>query len=131
VPTQTNKEQQMERVIHISTDNKIEVMEVEQIEYDTLYEAVNGLVELVSINEDIDMWLNEEGKVNGLEPNIIASLLYNKVFPNFDVIMGDVVITGGADDEGNTVGLSDASIIDIFAILQDAIDQASNYSVDE
>jgi len=121
----------MERVIHISTDNKIEVMEVEQIEYDTLYEAVNGLVELVSINEDIDMWLNEEGKVNGLEPNIIASLLYNKVFPNFDVIMGDVVITGGADDEGNTVGLSDASIIDIFAILQDAIDQASNYSVDE
>jgi len=127
VPTQTNKEQQMERVIHISTDNKIEVMEVEQIEYDTLYEAVNGLVELVSINEDIDMWLNEEGKVNGLEPNIIASLLYNKVFPNFDVIMGDVVITGGADDEGNTVGLSDQSIQDVMALIQDGINQAINY----
>jgi hypothetical protein len=127
VPTQTNKEQQMERVIHISTDNKIEVMEVEQIEYDTLYEAVNGLVELVSINEDIDMWLNEEGKVNGLEPNIIASLLYNKVFPNFDVIMGDVVITGGADEEGNTVGLSDQSIQDVMALIQDGINQAINY----
>jgi hypothetical protein len=126
VPTQTNKEQQMERVIHISTDNKIEVMEVEQIEYDTLYEAVNGLVELVSINEDIDMWLNEEGKVNGLEPNIIASLLYNKVFPNFDVIMGDVVITGGADDEGNTVGLSDQSIQDVMVLIQDGINQAIN-----
>lgn len=117
----------MERVIHISTDNKIEVMEVEQIEYDTLYEAVNGLVELVSINEDIDMWLNEEGKVNGLEPNIIASLLYNKVFPNFDVIMGDVVITGGADEEGNTVGLSDQSIQDVMALIQDGINQAINY----
>jgi hypothetical protein len=130
VPTQTNKEQQMERVIHISTDNKIEVMEVEQIEYDTLYEAVNGLVELVSINEDIDMWLNEEGKINGLEPNIIASLIYNKVFPNFDVIMGDVVITGGADDEGNTVGLSDESIHDVMALIQDGINQAINYKED-
>jgi len=130
VPTQTNKEQQMERVIHISTDNKIEVMEVEQIEYDTLYEAVNGLVELVSINEDIDMWLNEEGKINGLEPNIIASLIYNKVFPNFDVIMGDVVITGGADEEGNTVGLSDESIHDVMALIQDGINQAINYKED-
>jgi len=120
----------MERVIHISTDNKIEVMEVEQIEYDTLYEAVNGLVELVSINEDIDMWLNEEGKINGLEPNIIASLIYNKVFPNFDVIMGDVVITGGADDEGNTVGLSDESIHDVMALIQDGINQAINYKED-
>jgi hypothetical protein len=127
VPTQTNKEQQMEKVIHISTNNTVEVREVDSIEYDTLYEAVNGLVELVSINKDIDMWLNEEGKVNGLEPNIIASLIWNKVFPNFDVVMGDVIITGGADDEGNTVGLSDQSIQDVMALIQDGINHAINY----
>jgi hypothetical protein len=130
VPTQTNKEQQMEKVIHISTNNTVEVREVDSIEYDTLYEAVNGLVELVSINKDIDMWLNEEGKVNGLEPNIIASLIWNKVFPNFDVVMGDVIITGGADDEGNTVGLSDQSIQDVMALIQDGINQAINYKED-
>ena len=117
----------MEKVIHISTNNTVEVREVDSIEYDTLYEAVNGLVELVSINKDIDMWLNEEGKVNGLEPNIIASLIWNKVFPNFDVVMGDVIITGGADDEGNTVGLSDQSIQDVMALIQDGINHAINY----
>lgn len=121
----------MHKVLTITTDNEVSIKEVDSVEYETLYEAVNGLVELVSINEDVDMWLNEDGKVNGLEPNVLATLLFNKVFPDFDVIMGDVIITGGADDEGNTVGLSDASIIDIFATLQDAIQQAVNYSEDE
>jgi hypothetical protein len=118
----------MEKVLSITTDNTVEIKEVDSIEYETLYEAVNGLVELVSINDDIDMWLNEEGKLIGLEPNVLATLLFNKAFNEKDVIMGNIVITGGADDEGNTVGLSDSSIIDIFAMLQDAIDQASKYT---
>jgi hypothetical protein len=121
----------MEKVLSITTDNTVEIKEVDSIEYETLYEAVNGLVELVSINDDIDMWLNEEGKLIGLEPNILATLLFNKAFPTKDIIMGNIIITGGADDEGNTVGLSDASIIDIFAMLQDAINQASNYTDNE
>jgi hypothetical protein len=45
--------------------------------------------------------------------------------------MGNIIITGGADEEGNTVGLSDASIIDIFAMLQDAIEEANKYSDNE
>jgi hypothetical protein len=117
----------MEKVLCISTDNTIEIKEVESIEYETLYEAVNGLVELVTINENVDMWLNEEGKINGLEPNIIASLIYNKVFPNFDIVMGNVIITGGADDEGNTIGLSDESIQDVMVLIQDGINQAIKY----
>jgi hypothetical protein len=126
VPTQTNKEQQMERVLYISTDNKVEIKEVESIEYETLSTAVNGMVELVSINEDVDMWLNEEGKIIGLEPNIIASLIWNRVFPNFDIVMGDVIITGGADDAGNTVGLSDESIQDVMSLIRDGINEAIN-----
>ena len=121
----------MEKVITISIDNQVDIIEVDAIEYETLSTAVNGMIELVSLSEDVDMWLNEEGKLNGYNPNILATLLFNKVFPDFDVIMGDVISTGGSDDDGNTVGLSDASIIDIFAMLQDSIDQANNYSVDE
>ena len=117
----------MEKVISIRTDNTVEIKQVESIEYETLYEAVNGLVELASIDDDIDMWLNEEGKINGLEPNIIASLIWNKVFPNFDVIMGDVIITGGVDEEGNTVGLSDKSIQDVMALIEQGLEQATNY----
>jgi len=114
----------MEKVLYISTDNRVEIQEVESIEYETLSTAVNGMIELVSINEDIDMWLNEEGKIIGLEPNIVATMLFYKAFSQFDIVMGDVIITGGSDDEGNTVGLSDASIIDIFAMLQGGIEEA-------
>lgn len=118
----------MERVIYITTDNKVELQEIESIEYETLSNAVNGMVELVSLDSEVDMWLNEEGKLIGLEPNIIASIIWNKVFPNFDVVMGNVIITGGADDEGNTVGLSDESINDVMALVQDGIMQAINKS---
>jgi hypothetical protein len=117
----------MEKVISIRTDNTVEIKEVESIEYETLSTAVNGMIELVSINEDIDMWLNEEGKLIGLEPNIIATMLFYKAFSQFDVVMGNVIITGGSDEYGNTMGLSDASIVDIFAMLQEGIEQAENY----
>jgi hypothetical protein len=120
------KEKQMEKVIYISTENDIEVAEVDEISYDTLYEGVNGLVELVSLNRDVDMWVNEEGKVNGLEPNLLATLIWNKIFPNPDVIMGNVVITGGVDEEGNTLGLSEESIQDIMALLHNGLIQAIN-----
>ena len=110
----------------ISTDNIVEIKEVESIEYETLSTAVNGMIELVSIKQDIDMWLNEEGKVNGLETNIIASMIFYKAFSQLDIIKGNVIITGGSDDDGNTVGLSDESIQDIFALVQSGIEQANN-----
>ena len=114
----------MEKVISIRTDNTVEIKQVESIEYETLSTAVNGMIELVSISEDIDMWLNEEGKLIGLEPNVIATMLFYQAFSKFDLVMGDVIITGGSDDEGNTVGLSDSSIIDIMSMLQNGIEEA-------
>lgn len=121
----------MYKVLSITTDNSVSVKEVEDISYDFLFESVNGLVQLVSLNKDVDMWLNEEGKVNGLQTNMLATLLWNKVFPNPDIIMGDVVITGGVDEEGNSLGLKDGDILDIMALLQDAIETAINNQSNE
>lgn len=115
----------MEKVISIRTDNTVEIHQVESIEYETLSTAVNGMIELVSISEDIDMWLNEEGKFIGLEPNVIATILFYRAFSRFDLVMGDVIITGGSDDEGKTIGLSDESIIDIMTMLQEGIQEAN------
>ena len=120
----------MHKVMSISTDNIVEIKEVESIEYETLSTAVNGMIELVSINKDIDMWLNEEGKIIGLEPNVIASMIFYKAFSQLDIIKGNVIITGGSDDDGNTVGLSDESIQDIFALLQSGIEEANNQKED-
>jgi hypothetical protein len=50
--------------------------------------------------------LNEEGKlINGMQPNVIATHLWEKSFIMTDIIMGDVVFTGGTDDEGDNLAL--------------------------
>lgn len=114
----------MDKIISITSDNVIEIKEVESIQYDTISTAVNGMIEVVSLNQDIDMWVNEEGKLIGLEPNTIATLIWNEVFPNKDVIMGNVLITGGADNAGNTTGLTEESINDIMHLIQEGINKA-------
>jgi hypothetical protein len=114
----------MEKVIRITTDNHIQLAEVEEVDYDLLSSSVNGLVELVSIDRDVDMWLNEEGKLLDLPTNIIATILWNKVFNNPDIIKGDIIITGGADDMGNSVGLSDESLTSILMAIEDGIKTA-------
>jgi len=41
----------------------------------TLQQAVNGYVELVTLAEDLEMYVNEEGLMFGLPYNAMASML--------------------------------------------------------
>ena len=59
---------------------------------------------------DIDMWVNEEGKMLGLPINTQATELFHKYFSNADVIVGDVLLTGGVDRDGNTLGLTQEQV---------------------
>ena len=75
----------------------------------------SAMVEVVELKHGIDMWLNEEGKYVFGEPvprefvNRRATMFAHEAhsISVSDWISGDVVFTGGADDEGETVGLSD------------------------
>jgi hypothetical protein len=62
-----------------------------------LQEAVGGLIELVRLTCGCNMFINEEGKLNGLEANHRASWLFWNSHPAaFDVgdfICGDAIIT--------------------------------------
>jgi hypothetical protein len=40
-----------------------------------------------------------------MQPNVIATHLWEKSFGMTDIIMGDVVFTGGTDDEGDNLVL--------------------------
>jgi Domain of unknown function (DUF3846) len=69
--------------------------------------TVGGYIEAVEIGDAI-MWVNEEGKLSGLTPNNIATDLAEPgrwIFEG-DYIAGDVLLTGLADDDGETTGLS-------------------------
>ena len=52
----------------------------------------------------ITMWLNEDGKIAELDRNILATAMARAcgMIEEADYIAGDVVITGPADDDGET-----------------------------
>lgn len=61
-----------------------------------LQSVVGGYIELVYLSPELDMYINEEGKLLELEPNLS--------FPG-DTIVGPVVVCSH-DDEGDTIGLT-------------------------
>lgn len=75
--------------------------------------AVDGWVDVVRVNSfhlgEVSMFVNDEGLLIGLETNPFASALTaDGVYGQR--IVGDVLLAGGVDDEGDTVGLSDFQV---------------------
>ena len=105
----------MARGLHITTNGTIVPADLEDGLKD-LQRAVGGWIECVSftIHDPVvagrsytcDMWINEEGKLQGLPPNRFATRLTRDVIAVSDYIAGDVFITGNADHEGRTMSLS-------------------------
>ena len=96
----------MKTALRINTDFTTEVLDLSSNEYNQLRDAVGGLIQPVDLNSDFTLWCNEEGKlINGMEINTIGTHLYEKSYAMTDVIMGNIVLTGGTDDEGETLPL--------------------------
>lgn len=96
------------RAIAINTQSEISEHHFERGEsYDLLSDSVGGMIECISLSDKIDMWINEEGKVYNHDYNPLATLIFAHKFGSIDIIVGDVILTGGVDEEGETLGLSD------------------------
>lgn len=78
--------------------------------YKILSDTVEGMIECVSLSENEDMWCNDNGISEGRPLNLIASAIYLETFNAGNPVLGDVIITGGADSEGETLGLSDGLV---------------------
>lgn len=100
--------------------NKAEEIDLNEGEsqLSTLQKAVGGYIEAVDLSDNLTMWVNEEGKLNGLPINAIATLLWEKHFGFTDVIVGDVIFTGGTGDEGETLGLDDKVANELRTLLK-------------
>ena len=106
----------MRQALKLNVHGETEVVDLDAPEgsLKVLQSAVDGWIEAVDLSDEMTMWVNEEGKLIGLIRNDMATKMFREVFGNVDVIMGDVVFTGGADDEGETVGLTDAQIASLL-----------------
>jgi hypothetical protein len=93
---------------------------VEDFSLSNFQEIVGGWVQAVDLDEDVTLWANEEGKLNGLPINEFATAIWESVFGvGTDIIVGDVILTGGADSEGETKGLESLFIKDLVELLED------------
>jgi hypothetical protein len=87
----------------IKADGTLERLDlsVSEQELKSLQNAVGGYVQVIELEEDFTMWVNEEGKLLGLEENKIATVIWEVRFGlDTDIICGDVVFTGGMDEDG-------------------------------
>jgi Domain of unknown function (DUF3846) len=95
-----------------------EIKELDGISLQDLQSAVGGWVQAIDLSNDLTMWLNEEGKLTGLPHNTTAQKLWDKTFwVGSDFVVGDVVLTGGTDEEGVTLPLGDDTAQRVRKIL--------------
>jgi hypothetical protein len=99
-----------QKAVIISTEGHKSVVEFEfGKSYQLLSDAVGGMIECVGL-KDADLWCNENGIAEGLDLNMIASAIYSEAFNASNPILGNVIITGSVDAEGETLGLTDEQV---------------------
>ena len=99
-----------QKAVIISTEGHKSVVEFDfGKSYQLLSDAVGGMIECVGL-KDADLWCNENGIAEGLELNMIASAIYSDAFGAGNPILGNVIITGSVDAEGETLGLTDEQV---------------------
>lgn len=106
----------MTKALVVTVEGTAEV--IEEISLATLQGKVGGWVQAVDLTSTMTLWANEEGKLVGLPVNGFATELWESRFGvGTDIIVGDVVITGGVDADGETLGLSDTQIEALKALI--------------
>lgn len=100
------------RVIHITAEHGAR----EVLTGTTLEEhqaLVDGRVECIALSERIDLWCNDEGKLNNMPP---VAAIHDSDGRLVDVIAGPCFIASH-DDEGNTTGLDGALLDEARALV--------------
>lgn len=106
----------------ITPDYQIEVIELpkgSRKQLELMYSRLNCFaVDVVRLTRTLDMWIDDEGAFTG-EVNPLASDFAASFGFVFQPYFGTVMLTGGVDRSGDTVGLSDAQVTMLKARLTD------------
>ena len=105
--------------LRIPVEGHPEIITVEegQDELALLQKTVGGYIEAVTVTEDgHTLYLNDEGKMNGLPVNETATRMTRGILSPYDLIMGDTVLVGPVDDEGESTTVDIDTIEQRFAL---------------
>ncbi len=103
--------------LQVKTTGEVTELDLSSDSLNKLQTAVGGWVQAIDLASDLSMWCNEEGKLTGLPHNPYAQYMWDKVFgAHTDYLVGDIVLTGGTDSEGETIGLTQEQVDIIKAV---------------
>lgn len=117
--------------ITVTSGNDINIIEFDKSKsYETIKQAIGGgtfdCISLPSINAD--MWIDDEGKlVNEPKWNHFGTALWVTEYGMTDAIAGDIIITGGVDINGVTLGLDEDDIPQILIALDNGLKTINEY----
>lgn len=98
----------MRKAILLDVEGKVSTIDLDsENTLKILQRAVGGWVQAVDFREDLTMWVNEEGKLDNLPTNVEATNIWAHFFGYTDFIAGNAVFTGGTDENGETLAISD------------------------
>jgi hypothetical protein len=106
--------------LQITTSGQVNELDLsnEDTALATLQGAVGGWVQALDLSDTVSLWVNEEGKMDGLEHNPYAQVFWDEAFgAGTDFIVGNVVLTGTPDSEGYTQGLDERTAQRIRELL--------------
>ena len=104
----------------ITPELEATTLDIEGDELSKLQSAVDGYIEAVTLAEDVVMWVNEEFVFRpDLKPNLVGSAFYAEI-GGTRPIFGTVVITGGTDPEGYTIGLTQDDVDSLIEMVESA-----------
>lgn len=114
----------MSKSIIIDTTGNISVNKLDDLK--SLQDIVGGYIEHISFpfknNCVLSGFINEEGKILNLPINKMASLLWmksNNWDKPYDVLCGNVVVTGSVDKEGNTKDITDEQLSNVMLYIEE------------
>ena len=85
----------------------------------SLQTIVGGYIESVG-SRDVTIFINEEGKLEGLPINHLATVLWWVVCPHMagqDVLLGDVVVLGPVDANGDETSVTEDTLWVLAEVL--------------
>lgn len=92
---------------------------------DGLYAAIKcQSVDLVRLEDGIDMWVDDEGAINGSDVNLAASIVANRLGNPGTILFGSVVLAA-TNDDGDTIGLTETQAATILRTLAPQADDGT------
>lgn len=101
------------KIVLIPAKGAVTAKDVETVDLATLQHAVDGDIQVVNLGPDnvvapnCTLYVNEDGKVNGLPVNEIATRMTRGVLGAYDLVVGDTVLVGPPTEEGDDTGAPD------------------------